>query len=177
MFVSTKIIEEVDLCNFPAYKQISWQWSCSAYAVSACLNILWIKVDPQVLRDEVVKWPASAWSWRVAWVCNYIKSKYRILSKKILGLNQILLSLTKGNPILLETHNINFPETWRSSWAICVFDQNVKWKHVWCIIWYSKKTRLLKCRNSHWEQRWDKWYFYIKFQDIWNLWVMYSLYK
>ena len=177
MFVFNKILDEVDLCKFPAYRQLPWQWSCSAYAVAACLNILWMKLDPQDLWDEVVKWPASAWSRWLTWVRNYIKSRYWVLSEKIIWLNSMLGALSKWRPIILETHNISFPLTGKAQWAMANFNWDWKYKHVRCITWYSKKTKLFKCRNSHGDMWWDRWYFYIKFQDIWNLWVMYSLYK
>ena len=151
--------------------------SCSAYAVAACCNILWMNIDPANLRDEVLKWPARAWSrWTIA-ALRYMNKKWVCWFNRISTLGEIISSIDLGNPIILETRNINFEQVQDSKDKIVVYDwRSYPW-HVRHIIWYDNSKNLLKCRNSRWVNRWDKWNFYIRYEDLDALPQMYSVTK
>lgn len=38
--------------------------------------------------------------------------------------------------------------------------------HAWGIVWYNDDTREFKCITSFWADYWDKWYFYVDYEDI-----------
>lgn len=78
-----------------------------------------------------------------------------------------------------------FIYTWSSNWDWWKFKANnytyVKrkdWKFVWharCIVDDIPEKKLLKCLNSRWDDRWDKWYFYLPYEYVLDIYNMYPI--
>jgi len=47
--------------------------------------------------------------------------------------------------------------------------------HIFGVVWYSNPDRYFICVNSSWENRYDKWYFYVSFDDFWAFYTKYAL--
>lgn len=155
------------------------KWSsCVAYAMAACANILGNVVDPAKLRDEVIKWPARWWTWRIRWAINRAIKKWWIRwSKSVLSINDLIESINKWNPIIIETWSIDFNIIGKSNWFMAKINRDIRFPHARHIIWYDKKKEVVIGRWSSWVNWWDKWNFYISFDDALKMWAMYSLYK
>lgn len=91
---------------------------------------------------------------------------------KISTKEQVMHSIFNKRMIYTGSSKIDWKATRDSKDKYAVVTDNGAW-HIFAIVGYWKKGMV--CLNSYWPNYMDKWYFYIRREDIWCLFSMYSL--
>ena len=151
--------------NFKKYPILNqWQyWECAWFAILWCLLRMKDGVDYITIAKELIdeKWNElnmkSAWDW-------FVKKGY------IKGIRKASYSkpLMKRQPLITQLFNVNWEETNKSPYFIVFGGREKVWSHWVCISdWIIA--------NSHWSDRYDKWYCYFTEEQRKVMKVFYTL--
>jgi hypothetical protein len=164
-----KIIDKLDDYQNQWLEKLT-QFMCVAYSSSHWTNIenyiewstsflygkdLWNKMV------ELWKLDINAWAFIIDWPdtlkdLNFI-SWYAIINT----LDEVKKSITLNQPVITWSKNID----WRKmTWSIAL--RWASYWHAFCIIWYDDEFEHLIVKNSYWNKTYDKWRFYINYEDF-----------
>lgn len=90
---------------------------------------------------------------------------------KVITVDDIKANIARDRGIYTGSNKIDRKATKKDN--IAVIDEGSA--HIFGIIWYDDDTRLFKCVNSYWPKVYEKWYFYLRYEDIGSLFSMYAL--
>lgn len=96
-------------------------------------------------------------SWPKVWVALWFLSWYAEIST----LDEIKHSIANNRPVQCGSNKLNFSKI--------ILEEKAWYWHSVHIVWYDDDKQLLKIKESYWKGRWDWWYQYLRYSDIWLL--------
>lgn len=158
------------------------EWACTAFAMCNIIN--WFKepkYKKQWLKRDAMDWhqyfdlvnsvypPEYQWSLAPVQALVYAKNNlfidmYQQLFVKDMTPLKFKKLLDAWFLFLIVVNKCDWTKTKKS--FIC--EKKQKWwlNHSVAMVWYDDKKQLFKFVNSRWPERWDKWYFYMRYDDI-----------
>lgn len=83
-------------------------------------------------------------------------------------LGDIKKAIDNGLFISTGSNNGDWTKTKKTKIYTLRTDWKIVW-HAWDMVSYDDNTKLIKCKNSRWPGRCDKWYFYLRYEDVYKV--------